>query len=83
MPSAVARRAARPSRCPATPDSANRSRQRATAPREMSSSAAMSLFSLPSAAASTIRALVTSRAWVLRPRDHRSRVVRSASLRVI
>src|SRR5262249_49221480 len=34
----------------------------ATAPREMFSSAAMSLFSLPSAAASTTRALVTSRA---------------------
>jgi hypothetical protein len=43
------------------------------------SSAAMSLWSLPAAASSTILDRRTSRAAVVRPRDHRSRVRRSSS----
>jgi len=60
--------------------SANRFRQLSTVLRASPNSAAITWFSRPSAAASTIRACVTSRAGAVRFRAQAGDVWRSASL---
>ena len=62
---------------------AKRVRHLSTNGRLVFNSAAMVLFSLPSAAASTMRARNTRRFGVLRPRAQRSRTWRSSPLNVI
>ena len=68
---------------PANRCSANRVRQSETVLGAVFNFRAMSLFRMPSAANSTIFARNTNREGVRRPRDHRTRSVRSASVSVI
>jgi len=68
---------------PARRDSAKRVRHVPTVPRVQSSTAAISLFSGPSAAARTIFARNTSRVGVLHPRDHLVNATRSLSVKLM